>query len=59
MQENLELKKEILMLQKNVLLQEVESKSEITKLTIEKLKLDTEIKRLRLQKLEANVINDD
>lgn len=46
MQENLQLKHEILMLQKDLLLQEIEAKSEITKLTIENLKLDAQIKRL-------------
>lgn len=55
MQENFQLKNEILVSQKDLLLQEIKDKSEITKLTIENLKLDTEIKRLTLQKLEANV----
>lgn len=48
-------KNEILVLQKNILLQEIEAKSEITKLTIENLKLDAQIKRLTLQKLETNI----
>lgn len=52
MQENFQLKNEILVSQKDLLLQEIKDKSEITKLTIENLKLDTEIKRLTLQKLQ-------
>jgi len=59
MQESLQLKNQTLVLQKNLLLQEIEAKSEIAKLTIENLKLDTQIKRLTLQKLEANIINED
>jgi len=59
MQESLQLKNQTLVLQKNLLLQEIEAKTEIAKLTIENLKLDTQIKRLTLQKLEANIINED
>lgn len=57
MQENMELKNEILVLQKELLVREIEAKSEITTLTIDNLKLDVQIKRLTIQKLEMDVVD--
>lgn len=47
------------MLQKKLLVQEIEDKSKITKLTIENLKLDAQIKRQTLQKFNTNVEIDE
>ncbi|XP_012269632.2 fibrinogen silencer-binding protein-like isoform X1 [Athalia rosae] len=56
LQGNLQLKKEILELQKEMIIQEIHAKSEINKLTIENLKIT---QRLLQQKLEANFVDDD